>query len=412
MGKLKIKEPKDKFYNHVEITACMIVKNEEEHIERCLTSVEWCDDVVVVDTGSTDKTRDIISKKFPKVRLFEDTWDNNFSRSRNVSLSKVKTNWTLIIDADEEFVFEPGSTPQSLKENLITLPVNKVGAVKLTLEDWVQGSIAAEFKPTRFFPAKANLKYRATVHNEPIFKGKAAVCGGIKLKHYGYDVYTEKAKMKVERTASLLKARLEKNPDDFEAMFYLTNIYSAYLSYADYGKTMEWAEVYFKNLDRMDPGLVRRNIFYSAAETARRLKDFDASIRWITEGKKRYPDDLDLNYAMLLCGIETQNALYVIEGAQSYINRYRDMEANPLIQSAGFVFTKKPLNLMNALHKLGLMRIQEGIKCLEGMDGILNNAPMNIKLDVLNGVQQELTMLGCESLIDKVIKSNKVVPNF
>lgn len=406
----KIKAPKDKYYTHCEITACMIVKNEEDNIRRCLSSIQWCDHIVIVDTGSTDKTVEIIKAEYPKVELHHMEWEGNyFSKCRNYALSKVKTNWILIIDADEEWFFE-GSTVESTKAELLTLPVNRIGAVKIALDDMVQGKLAASFKPTRFFNQKSALKYKSEVHNEPIFHGSVAVCSGLKLRHTGYDVPFERAKQKVEQTAGLLKKRLEADPKDYEAMFYLAQIYSAYVTYSRLEKTMEWSEVYFDHLPEMDPGYVRRNLFYSAAETARRLKDFDAVERWIKEGKVRFPNDLDLNYTILLFGIETQNPLYVIEGAQSYIKRFREMEADPLVQSVGFVFTKKPLNLLNAFHKLGLMRMQEGIKCLEGMDQLLVQAPTELKFNILGALKQELKMLGCESLTNR-IQSNKVVPN-
>lgn len=407
----KIKKAKDKFYQHCDITACMIVKNEEDNIKRCLDSIKWCDHIVIVDTGSTDKTLDIIRVEYPKVELHHMEWEGNyFSKCRNYALSKVKTNWILVIDADEVWVFDQGTTVESMKREFLTLPVDKVGSVKLQLDDIVGGGVAATFKPTRFFTKKSALRYKSTVHNEPTFKGSVAVCGGIRLLHYGYDVSPERAKVKVEQTVGLLKLRLEEDPKDYEAMFYLAQIYSAYVAYSQLDKTMEWSEIYFNHLEEMDPGYVRRNLFYSACETARRLKDFDAAKRWAEEGKKRFPNDLDLNYAILLLGIDTQNVLYVIEGAQSYIKRFREMENDPLVQASGFVFTKKPLNLLNAFHKLGLMRIQEGIKCLEGMDQLLMQTPAKLKFNILGALKNELKMLGCESLTNR-IQSNKVLPN-
>jgi glycosyltransferase involved in cell wall biosynthesis len=388
----------------------MIVKNEESNIRRCLDSIQWCDDIVIVDTGSTDKTMDIIRKDYPKVRLQEFPWEGNyFSKCRNVALKMVKTNFTLIIDADEEFTFLEGSSPETLKGEFLKLPKNMVGCVKIELEDMVKGKIAATFKPARFFSGTSNLRYKSTIHNEPVFTGKAAVCGGIKILHYGYDLNRDESKVKVDRTVSLLKKKLDANSDDFEAMFYLMQIYSAYLAYQRPEKTMEWAEAYYDRLEDMDPGKVRRNIFYSATETSRRIGDFDAAKRWCVEGKKRFSKDLDLNYTILLLGIDLKDPVMVIEGAQSYINRYREMDADPLVQSTGFVFTKKPLNLMNAFHKLGLMRIQEGIQCLTYMDKILATAPVDAKLSILGNVKRELSDIGCESLSGRIFNSDKIV---
>ena len=242
MGKLKIKPPKDKFYSHVAITACMIVKNESRNIRRCLDSIQWCDDIVIVDTGSTDDTMEIIREEYPKVTLKEFPWEGNyFSKCRNEALKLVKTNFILIIDADEEWIFEPSSSVESLKAEFIKLPKNKVGCIKVALDDVVKGKIAATFKPARFFLATSGLKYKSTVHNEPVFTGAAAVCGGVKILHYGYDLSEEESKAKVDRTVSLLMKRLEDNPKDYEAMFYLMQVYSAYISYQNHENTMEWA---------------------------------------------------------------------------------------------------------------------------------------------------------------------------
>jgi len=403
-----LNEP-DKFYDKIEITGCMIIKNEIDNIQRCLDSITWLDDIVIVDTGSTDGTIELIREKYPHIRLYEDPWRGSFSYSRNVAISHVKTNWLLIIDADEEWVWLPGANLEGFKDSLMKFPYNKIGAVKLELEDMVQGRIAATFKPVRFFTKESGIKYKSTVHNEPVFAGQVALSGGVKLLHYGYDVPTEKAKVKVDRTAGLLLTRLEKNPDDHEAIFYLTNIYSAYLSYQNQEKTMEWAERYFKVLPKIPAGKVRRNIFYSAAETARRLKDYEAAERWVLEGKKRYGKDLDLNYSMMVLGINLEKPEYIIEGASTYIQKYQAMEANPLVQSAGFVFTKNPDNLLNCFHKLGMIRIQEGLNHIRVMDSLLDQMPGGKgKMAILKSLMKELKILKLESFIPE-LQSDKII---
>lgn len=78
----------------------MIVKNEEQFIERVIQNVQpVADEIVITDTGSTDGTVDIIKKFKPK--LFHYRWNGNEAQARNFTLSKCKTNWILFIDADE-----------------------------------------------------------------------------------------------------------------------------------------------------------------------------------------------------------------------------------------------------------------------------------------------------------------------
>ncbi len=82
------------------VSLCMIVKNEEEFLARCLDNVKTIvDEMIIVDTGSTDRTRDIATVFGAKVFDFE--WTDDFATARNFSISKAKGDWILIMDADE-----------------------------------------------------------------------------------------------------------------------------------------------------------------------------------------------------------------------------------------------------------------------------------------------------------------------
>ncbi|MEW6587003.1 MAG: tetratricopeptide repeat protein, partial [Nitrospirota bacterium] len=82
------------------LSLCMIVKNEENNIARCLTSVKpVVDEMIVVDTGSTDRTRDI-AKAFG-AQVYDFAWTESFADARNFSLSKASGDWILVLDADE-----------------------------------------------------------------------------------------------------------------------------------------------------------------------------------------------------------------------------------------------------------------------------------------------------------------------
>ena len=84
----------------VSISVCMVVKDEEENLERCLESVkDIADEIVIVDTGSGDRTKDIARRYTNNV--FDFKWVNDFSRARNFSLSKAVGEWVFFLDADE-----------------------------------------------------------------------------------------------------------------------------------------------------------------------------------------------------------------------------------------------------------------------------------------------------------------------
>lgn len=81
------------------ISAVVIVKNEEENLKKCLQNLSWCDEIVVIDDFSSDKTKEI-AKTFG-AKIFEKKLDSDFSAQRNFGLSKAKNEWVFFVDADE-----------------------------------------------------------------------------------------------------------------------------------------------------------------------------------------------------------------------------------------------------------------------------------------------------------------------
>ena len=82
------------------ISLCMIVKNEENNLDKCLKSiVSYVDEIIIVDTGSTDNTKEITYNFTDKVYDF--VWVDDFSKARNFSISKANNDWILVLDADE-----------------------------------------------------------------------------------------------------------------------------------------------------------------------------------------------------------------------------------------------------------------------------------------------------------------------
>lgn len=82
------------------ISLCMIVKDEENYLEKCLDSVKKiADEIIIVDTGSKDKTKGI-AKKF-NAKIYDFKWNHDFSEARNFSIKKAAKDWILVLDADE-----------------------------------------------------------------------------------------------------------------------------------------------------------------------------------------------------------------------------------------------------------------------------------------------------------------------
>ena len=102
------------------ISVVVITKNEETNIERCLASVAWADEIVVVDSGSTDRTAEI-ARRFTQ-RVYDEPW-RGFGAQKNLALSYATSDWVLSLDADEW-------VSESLREEL------KAAAGSASFEAW------------------------------------------------------------------------------------------------------------------------------------------------------------------------------------------------------------------------------------------------------------------------------------
>ncbi|WP_186672530.1 glycosyltransferase family 2 protein [Sporosarcina sp. BP05] len=101
----------------ITISLCMIVKNEEEVIGRCLDSVSGLvDEINIVDTGSDDRTKEIINKYTN--RIFDFQWIDDFSAARNFSFEQATTDYVLWLDADDVFTAEDQEKFKLLKQSL------------------------------------------------------------------------------------------------------------------------------------------------------------------------------------------------------------------------------------------------------------------------------------------------------
>lgn len=103
------------------ISAVILAKNEEQNIEKCIQSVKWCDEIIIIDDNSSDGTLEI-AKKY-KTTIYHHPLNNDFSAQRNFGLSKARQEWILFVDADEvvtdalayEISNAIGPTDQNLK---------------------------------------------------------------------------------------------------------------------------------------------------------------------------------------------------------------------------------------------------------------------------------------------------------
>lgn len=199
------------------ISACLMVKDEEELLPGCLESIRsWVDEIIVVDTGSTDKTIEIA--KSYGAKLFHQPWEGSFSKHRNHTMENATGDWILIIDADEKMVTE--DIPLLLK--VMSEPIAKIISINV-INVYRDRQNRSVFLPSvRLFKRELGVHYEGIVHNQIKTPDDVPVVrANVRLEHYGYDLTPEKMKKKFERSKALLLKQLDKNPDHAFAHFNL-----------------------------------------------------------------------------------------------------------------------------------------------------------------------------------------------
>ncbi len=204
------------------ISLCMIVKNEETVLDSCLKSVQpVVDEIIIVDTGSTDSTREIARSYGADV--INSTWNSDFSQARNLSLNKAKGKWILVLDADEVL------TDQAQKNLGSTISNTGADALSLVIRNQnPDGELQAysDFHLTRLFRNKDGYRFEGMIH-EQIRPSIEKNGGFIKnsdliIEHLGYGKKTAQGGMsRAKRNLQILEQTLKKTPDDSYLLYQL-----------------------------------------------------------------------------------------------------------------------------------------------------------------------------------------------
>jgi len=153
----------------VTISLCMIVKNEEDVLGRCLTCVkDIVDEIIIVDTGSTDKTKKIAEEYTDKI--FDFHWIDDFSAARNYSYSKATMDYILWIDADDIIMEEDIEKFKKLKQNLTEDVDNVMMMYNVGFDE--NGTVTLSYFRERLSKRTNNCKWMEPVHECLLMGGK------------------------------------------------------------------------------------------------------------------------------------------------------------------------------------------------------------------------------------------------
>lgn len=223
----------------VPVSVCIIAKNEEKHIENCLKQLlPYGMEIVVVDTGSTDNTKQIAKKYSSHVYEFE--WTDNFSAARNFAASKASYNWILTLDCDE---YVQKIDVAKLRMCMQKYPKN-VGVIEL-LNVYHKGTIET-LQPNEVprFYNRNYFSYQFRIHEQ--ITPKHAVCFDevvletfqipVTVKHYGYNIPRKEMEEKQKRNLELLKSAIGEHEGMEDYLYF--QIGQSYNALQDYGKAV------------------------------------------------------------------------------------------------------------------------------------------------------------------------------
>ena len=275
------------------ISLCMIVKNEEAMLCRCLDSVkDIVDEMIVVDTGSTDRTVEIAESY--GARIFSYPWDGSFSNARNFALRKATMDWIMIMDADGEFEREDTEKLRDIVSGRYTATAFFCKTLSFLGDAPDPANALCNLN---ICLAKNHMGYRfeGNIHeqiycSDPNAKPVTAI-SDLRIYHYGYMHNPSRSRAKRERNIEMIQRELKKRPDD-PFMFY--NLGNEYFAQA---KVNDALGCYLKSYERFSPdaGFSPR-LMLRIIGCCDMLGKAKEHLKFIEDGLQFYPEYTELEF--------------------------------------------------------------------------------------------------------------------
>jgi hypothetical protein len=282
------------------VTGCLILRNEEAFVERCLRALSpLVDEIIVVDTGSTDRTVEIARSFGATVICTE--WTEDFSYHRNQAIDLAHGMWIFMVDGDEELL--PVDFAEA-RYHLEHSPLPEVILVQETLPG--PYGLGMTMLQPRLFRKDTGIRYIHPIHEQLNVPSVGANLSPLHLVHHGY--LDPELKLQKERRNLAIALKMGDHPHGLH-----TRARSA-MSLSDWPQVLECTD---KLLDAdIGPMLMAETCFLGAV-AAYETKNEAAFNKFVSKGREVAPHSPDLRFMEFLAAGQTYLAALNFEGAAS-----------------------------------------------------------------------------------------------
>ncbi len=303
---------------NVYLSLCMIIKNEADNLRQCLNSVaDFVDEMIIVDTGSTDDSVDIAKKMGAIVHHFR--WRDDFSAAKNAALSQASGQWIFVLDADEEWVEEtPVHNGAALRQ---LLEKTDADAFRLKVRNRMPADELAQFQEfylTRLFRNRPEFRYEGRIHEQirPAITraGGKIVTSDFVILHHGYARKTvQGGEKRTARNLRLLDRSLAETPENPYLIYHLG------ATYQEMGESQK-AHTTLSRAVKLDRGVlsnsIREKLFLKLAQIAFADNDHPAAHGYALECLGINPQNLTAQYIAALSLVFEKRFDEALEGFQ------------------------------------------------------------------------------------------------
>lgn len=272
------------------VSLCLIVRNEERNLAACLEPfTDLVDEIIVVDTGSTDGTRELAGRLGASVTYFP--WQDDFSAARNESLRLATGDWILWLDADDRI---DEANREKLRGLLAQLPAEGRGYVMKTVSFGSHSTAPAMvISHPRLFPHRPEIRWQGRVHEQiaPALEtaGVPIEMVDISIHHTGYQDPSIQQR-KANRDLRLLRMDYATDPENPSTLYHLG---CAHLRLGQHDSALTYLLLALKHAGP-NPGDWLRRLYAVTSETLAKLARHEESLALASEGLRRFPMDPDL----------------------------------------------------------------------------------------------------------------------